>query len=367
MRQRSVQDDGAVRRSVPARRRGSTIAAALGLVLSLVLVAIPAGGQQTPGLVETRARVQELTQELSDAETELSALEQATEAAAVRYESLRAEADALAGNVAASAISEFLRSEMPTTALETGSLVASLRAETLADAALGSDTDAMETYRVLFEDLTVARAILADQTAASEAEHAALLAKREELGVELARLEALEAERLAAEARRIAAEQAAARRAAQARAVSSGSRTASGGAPSSVAASGSGVLKACPVAGTVSFVDTWGAARSGGRRHKGVDMMARIGTPIAAPVSGTVTHRSNSVGGRSFHLNGSDGNYYYGTHLSGYEKSGSVQAGDIIGYVGDDGNARGIPHLHFEVHPGGGGAVNPYPYVAAVC
>ena len=96
-------------------------------------------------------------------------------------------------------------------------------------------------------------------------------------------------------------------------------------------------------------------------------MMASIGVPIVAPVSGTVSHRSNSVGGRSFHLNGNDGNYYYGTHLSAYGSSGSVSAGDIIGYVGDDGNARGIPHLHFEVHPGGGSAVNPYSYVAAVC
>ncbi len=331
---------------------------------------MPAGGQQTPGLVETRARVQQLTQELSDSETELSRLEQATEAATVRYESLRTEADALAGNVATSAITEFVRSELPTTALETGSLVASLRASTLADAALGADTEAMETYRIVFEDLSVARAVLDDQSAASELEHEALLAKREELGVELARLEELEAERLAAEARRLAAEQAAARRAAAAAASApaSGSGPASASNPvSSVAATGSGVLKTCPVAGAVSFVDTWGAARSGGRRHKGVDMMARTGTPIAAPVGGTVTHRSNSVGGRSFHLDGNDGNYYYGTHLSGYEQSGSVQAGDIIGYVGDDGNARGIPHLHFEIHPGGGGAVNPYPAVAAVC
>ena len=96
-------------------------------------------------------------------------------------------------------------------------------------------------------------------------------------------------------------------------------------------------------------------------------MMARSGIPIVAPVSGTVTQRGNSVGGRSFHLDGDDGNTYYGTHLSGYGQSGRVNAGDTIGYVGDDGNARGNPHLHFEVRPGGGGAVNPYPFVAAVC
>jgi murein DD-endopeptidase MepM/ murein hydrolase activator NlpD len=124
----------------------------------------------------------------------------------------------------------------------------------------------------------------------------------------------------------------------------------------------------CPVPSGSSFVDSWGDIRSGGRRHKGVDMMAPQGTPVVAPVAGDVTYRGNSLGGLSYHLNGDDGNYYYGTHLSRYgEASGHVEAGTVIGYVGETGNAS-TPHLHFEIHPGGyGNAVNPYPAVAAYC
>jgi murein DD-endopeptidase MepM/ murein hydrolase activator NlpD len=128
-----------------------------------------------------------------------------------------------------------------------------------------------------------------------------------------------------------------------------------------------GGLARCPVAGPHHFVDSWGAPRSGGRVHRGVDLMARIGTPIVAPVAGTVIHRSVRIGGRSFFLTGDDGNTYYGTHLSGYGTSGRVEVGDVIGYVGDDGNARGAPHLHFEVHLGHSRQTNPYPWVAAVC
>ncbi|MFP4511708.1 MAG: murein hydrolase activator EnvC family protein [Acidimicrobiales bacterium] len=130
--------------------------------------------------------------------------------------------------------------------------------------------------------------------------------------------------------------------------------------------SASGFL--CPVRGASVFTDSWGAPRSGGRTHKGVDMLAEIGTPAVAPVSGTVTHRGNSIGGLSYHLDGDDGNYYYGTHLSEYGAEGRVSAGTVIGYVGDSGNAAGIPHLHFEIHPGGrGNAINPYPTVKAAC
>lgn len=125
----------------------------------------------------------------------------------------------------------------------------------------------------------------------------------------------------------------------------------------------------CPVQGAVSFVDSFGAPRSGGRAHQGVDMIAGMGTPTVAPVSGRVEHRGNAVGGLSWWLYGDNGDQYFGTHLSGYENQGVgwVAAGTIVGYVGDSGNAAGTPHLHFEIHPGGGAAINPFPDVAATC
>jgi murein DD-endopeptidase MepM/ murein hydrolase activator NlpD len=130
----------------------------------------------------------------------------------------------------------------------------------------------------------------------------------------------------------------------------------------------------CPVAGAVSFIDTWGAPRSGGRTHKGVDMFATHGTPVVAPVAGRAEQSNNALGGLAFRLWGDDGNFYYGAHLSAFGSfSGQVEAGAILGYVGTTGNARGTsPHLHFEIHPGrrpgdDSRPVNPTPTVASSC
>lgn len=128
----------------------------------------------------------------------------------------------------------------------------------------------------------------------------------------------------------------------------------------------------CPVAGAVSFSDSWGAPRSGGRSHKGVDMIAARGTPIVAVYSGRIKRTSNSsLGGKSVYFVSDAGDMYYYAHLDGFgdiSAGMSVPAGYVLGYNGSSGNAPDwLPHLHWEYHPGGGAAVNPYPLAKELC
>ncbi len=125
----------------------------------------------------------------------------------------------------------------------------------------------------------------------------------------------------------------------------------------------------CPVEGGASFINDWGFPRSGGRTHKGTDMFAPRGTPVVATDDGSVTLKTNTLGGTVILLRADHGVTYYYAHLDGYASGMSsgrrVSAGQRIGYVGNTGNALGTsPHLHFEMWPGGGSAVNPYPTLA---
>lgn len=123
----------------------------------------------------------------------------------------------------------------------------------------------------------------------------------------------------------------------------------------------------CPAPGS-EFIDSWGFARSGGRAHKGVDMMAPHGTPVYAPAAGAIRASNSALGGLGFWLEGADGNTYFGSHLQSLTvREGWVEPGTPIGTVGSTGNAGGTPHLHFEVMVGGTGSVNPYPFVVGWC
>jgi len=134
-----------------------------------------------------------------------------------------------------------------------------------------------------------------------------------------------------------------------------------------------------PVAGEVEFVNSWGAARSGGRSHKGTDIMADKLVPVVATADGVIDWIHDGIRKRCcalgilhddgweswyIHMNndtpGTDDGRASG-FAPGIERGTRVVAGQIIGWVGDSGNAEGTePHIHFELHRPGGTPVNPY-------
>lgn len=257
------------------------------------------------------------------------------------------------------------------------------------DLALVRGLEAQET------ELDRQRASLADVRAEHEVKVAELETTANQLLLELQAAQAdynqLVAQRAAElEAARQRAAEEAARQAAAARAATS-TTTEAGQAETSTTTSATGDTtttvvstttttaapptpsQVCPVSGPHSFTDTWGAPRSGGRTHQGVDMLAARGTPLVAIEAGTVRRLGNSsLGGITVWLRGTSGDEFYYAHLDGWApgifEGMAVETGDQLGYVGTTGNAPAhIPHLHFEYHPGGGGAINPTPLVTSLC
>jgi murein DD-endopeptidase MepM/ murein hydrolase activator NlpD len=138
----------------------------------------------------------------------------------------------------------------------------------------------------------------------------------------------------------------------------------------SLAELGLPTLQAFPVQGRCGFTDSWHAPRPGGRLHEGVDIIGARGLAIYAVADGVITRMltGGTLSGNSIRLTIADGTYFFYAHLDGFAAGlaagHTVRAGQIIGYLGSTGSTSN--HLHFEVHPKGGAAVNPYPIVKAV-
>ena len=363
------------------------------------------------------------------AQSDLEVLEDDAVGMERRAEALEERVEKLRRDVQAVAVARFATSGAEGIPLLTGLQAPKdqVQADVLVDVVTNAGTSSIDEFQAAQKELTEQQEELARQRQAIEDQQAVFSQLQDDAEAEVQRLREIEEQRLTDEAvRQALAEQqaanlaffeevelrnaeaaaraqpnpgiAAAQAAAEAAAAAAADPTAdpaiaadagAGTAPRSTGASGGtsggrtgtggagsvpiGVVNGevyidailCPMNGS-AYGDSWGAPRSGGRSHEGVDMLAPMGTPIYAVVSGSVNFRQNRLGGNAVSLVGDNGNRYYYAHLASYEgTSRRVNQGDVIGYNGDTGNATGTPHLHFEVHPGGGLAVNPTPSVRA--
>ena len=358
-------------------------------------------------IADARERANQAADAYFEAESLLDALEveaQALETEIVEIENSVAE---LRERVQQVAVNRFTRSSSGSSPLLNGFSDAEEQMQVAVFTEVINDTSAedFDEFDSLNRDLARKIDELAAKHSDTEAQRANAIALRDQAIAEVENLKDVEAERLqdeavrkalaaeertrAAEAAREEAERQAAPTAtmafddidspsdvpvnpAIAAEVGSGGQTGgggSGGRPGG--AGGADYAQAgwvCPTGSSaVGFGDTWGAPRSGGRHHQGVDMIGARGTPILAVVDGVAVSGEGLLGGLTVRLLGTDGNRYFYGHFDSYGQLGEVKAGDIIGLMGDTGNANGTPHLHFEIHPGGGAAVNPYSTVRARC
>lgn len=393
------------------------------VVLAVVLVGLPglavlsglpvpaglamrkAAAQETPGLSDARARARAATQQISDLQAELAGLEDDV----TQLEADRADAEArmedLRSRVREVAVRRYTEVGQQQIFIPGADINEQQRGEALANIVNQTDTDAIDEYRATRDRLERTSAALGDKQSKQQARLEDLQKSRVALDAELSRLEALEATRVEAERRAAedAARQAAdakarddaATQAEQLKGLQDATQAGKSGGSGAQAGTGTGAQPAapgptaprptpngppappiasgpfvCPVQGPRSFVDSFGAPRASGNRHQGVDLMSPRGTPVVIPVSGNVVTKSGGIGGLQFHLQGDDGNFYYGAHMDSFSGAqGHLPAGTVVGYVGDTGDAKGTgTHLHFEIHIGGyGHPIDPYQTVSRYC
>ncbi|MGH9027517.1 MAG: murein hydrolase activator EnvC family protein [Acidimicrobiia bacterium] len=343
---------------------------ALTLVAGVALPALPAGGGT----------------EIDDLESRVAAAKEAANAAVARYEEAWSAWAALDNEIVAledeisdaelasaqlqvaaerRAVDAYMGHDVSLSSyLGEGDVLDVARRAALLDRVTAADNAAVDELGDLRDDLTAQRDELAVKKDAQEAALEDMKAEEARLTAELeasqaALAEAEEAERRAQEeARRQQEEQ-------QEQQASPAPDAGGGGGPSGNQAPVGGI--ACPVPAS-SFIDSWSAPRGGGLYHWGIDMMAPGGSPNYAVVSGDMEQRSGSTSGNGVFLYGDNGTLYYYFHLQSYEGGPRhVSQGELIGYTGNTGASWAAPHTHFEMHPGGGASVNPYPSLRAAC
>ena len=366
--------------------------------------------QAAKEIADARDRANAAADAYFQAESTLDSLGIDAEQLQAKITDLQAQVEALHDRVAQVAINRFTRSDAGTSPLLNGfsSPEEQMQIAALSEVITDTSAEDFDLYDSLNRDLATQQKALVSKQKETEQQKANAAALRDKATDEVQHLKEVEAERLKDEAvkKALQAEERAraAKKAAEEAAKAAPETTVEappagndadggGGAPQTTAPANAGsggqtggggaggrpggaggndygnVDWVCPTGtAAVAFGDTWGAPRSGGRRHQGVDMIGPIGTPLLAVVDGVAEAKSNTLGGTTIWFQGADGNHYYYAHLDHYGKLGAVHKGDVIGFMGQTGNARfSVPHLHLEIHPNNGPAVNPYPTVRAHC
>ena len=351
------------------------LVAAFAAAALLLQSAVPAGaGDPVKDRQAAQARANAAAARFAKATSSLAKIERELKSLEAKTNETRDRLTGLEGEVRQVAVNSYIRSNVGDAFVFDPDLSKQARRNAMVRFVTVGDRSAIDDYRAARDDLEVGSESIRRQIEERKQAAQALQKQKAAAYAELNRLAAAEkaylaklaAEREAAARREAAAKAARDRtsRAANASATATTTKAPTASRPSGVIASGEWI---CPVQGPRAFSNDYGQPRSGGRSHQGIDILSPRGTPIVAPVSGNVKHHNSSLGGLSFYLSGDDGNTYFGTHLQSYAASGRVSAGTVVGYNGDSGNARGTPHLHFEIHPGGGGAINPYPTLSKYC
>lgn len=342
--------------------------------LAIAVVAVPANADTSTQLDQAKQEAAAAQGELDrvaaawqDAEAKLAVAQDAAASARARIAELESRLADVQVRLNERAAALYMAGGDPTfvALITSGSVEDVADRLQFADAVAQRDADLATQVSVQAEELAWERERLASAVADGQSAVAQLQSQSDAIRTKVADLEA----RVGTLQDQLAAEQAAASPSPPTGGGGGGGgNSGGGGTPPPI--TGSGWLQTCPVNGPTSFTDSFGDPRPGGRSHEGIDLIAAFGTPVVATHSGTVHRTSSSTGGYGtviFHDGSADWTFY--THFSSYAgpgEGGHVSAGDTIGLVGATGDTT-VNHLHFEYHPGGGAAIDPYSALLGVC